>query len=100
MSSYPSALQIGLVEYVHSRSVIHRDVKPDNFLLDIGSNEDTIHIIDFGLAKKYWDNETQRRIAYREDKNLTGTAQYVGVNVYLGIGKCNHAHSQYVSKGS
>merc|ERR1719204_2816452 len=64
---------IGRIEYVHNKNFIHRDIKPDNFL------------IDFGLAKKYRDNRTRQHIAYREDKNLTGTARYASINAHLGI---------------
>lgn len=36
------------LEYVHTKSFIHRDVKPDNFLIGLGKRQNIIHIIDFG----------------------------------------------------
>ena len=44
-----------------------------------------VFLIDYGLAKKYRDNRTRQHIAYREDKNLTGTARYASINAHLGI---------------
>lgn len=68
---------IGRIEYVHCKSFIHRDIKPDNFLMGIGRHCNKLFLIDFGLAKKYRDVRTRQHIIYREDKNLTGTARSV-----------------------
>lgn len=76
---------ISRIEYVHNKSFIHRDIKPDNFLMGIGRHCNKLFIIDFGLAKKYRDIRTRQHIPYREDKNLTGTARYASVNAHLGI---------------
>lgn len=79
------ALQITRIEYVHSKSFVHRDIKPDNFLMGLGKRANQVNIIDFGLAKKYRDAKTHLHIPYRENKNLTGTARYASINTHLGI---------------
>lgn len=76
---------INRLEYVHAKIVIHRDVKPDNFLLGLGRKANQVHLIDFGLAKKYRDSKTQQHICFREGKALTGTARYASVNTHIGI---------------
>ncbi|KAJ6795531.1 casein kinase 1-like protein 3 [Iris pallida] len=76
---------INRIEYVHSKGFLHRDVKPDNFLMGLGRKANQVYIIDFGLAKRYRDSTTNRHIPYRENKNLTGTARYASCNTHLGI---------------
>eukprot|EP01084_Bolivina_argentea_P293492 504782_1 len=73
------------LEYVHTKSFIHRDVKPDNFLIGLGRRQNIIHAIDFGLAKKYRDPRNHQHIPYRDNKNLTGTARYASINTHIGI---------------
>jgi serine/threonine protein kinase len=72
------------VEYIHSRRIIHRDIKPDNFAIGRDKNRHRIFIIDFGLAKKYMSSSGSH-IRYREGKSLTGTARYASISTHLGI---------------
>ncbi|KFK40308.1 hypothetical protein AALP_AA3G358100 [Arabis alpina] len=76
---------INRLEYIHSKSYLHRDIKPDNFLMGLGRRANQVYIIDFGLAKKYRDSSTHRHIPYRENKSLIGTPRYASLNTHLGI---------------
>jgi serine/threonine protein kinase len=78
-------LQISRIEFIHGKNFIHRDIKPDNFLMGLGKKGNLVYAIDFGLAKKFRDNRTHQHIPYRENKNLTGTARYASINTHLGI---------------
>ncbi|KAG8060682.1 hypothetical protein GUJ93_ZPchr0002g25612 [Zizania palustris] len=76
---------INRVEYMNQKGFLHRDIKPDNFLMGLGRKANQVYIIDYGLAKKYRDLQTHKHIPYRENKNLTGTARYASVNTHLGV---------------
>ena len=76
---------ISRIEYLHSKNYIHRDVKPENFLIGLGSKSNIVHIIDFGMSKKYRDKKSHQHIPYREKKELTGTPRYASISAHLGI---------------
>jgi casein kinase I family protein HRR25 len=78
-------LQLRRLEYIHSRDVIHRDVKPNNFLMGIGNSATRLYAVDFGLAKRFRNPYTQLHIPFRQNKKLTGTARYASINTHLGV---------------
>jgi casein kinase 1 len=76
---------ITALEYLHKKSFLHRDVKPDNFLIGQGNRASQLFVIDFGLSKKYRNPETHEHIGLATGKSLTGTARYASINALKGL---------------
>eukprot|EP00428_Durinskia_dybowskii_P066644 CAMPEP_0170372948 /NCGR_PEP_ID=MMETSP0117_2-20130122/9819_1 /TAXON_ID=400756 /ORGANISM="Durinskia baltica, Strain CSIRO CS-38" /LENGTH=416 /DNA_ID=CAMNT_0010627829 /DNA_START=174 /DNA_END=1427 /DNA_ORIENTATION=+ len=73
------------LEIIHTKCYIHRDIKPDNFIMGRGTHKHMVYVIDFGLAKLFREPRTHHHIPYKEGKNLTGTARYASINTHMGI---------------
>jgi serine/threonine protein kinase len=78
-------LQIGIqmikrVETLHSKYLLHRDIKPDNFMLD---KNKILCLIDFGLCKRYDHNG--KHIEEKQITSIIGSANFVSLNVHKGI---------------
>ena len=69
------------IEEVHTYGIIHRDIKPDNFLLTTDNKD--LKIIDFGLAKQYMDKNGNHK-CNKKHSNITGTLRYISKYVHIG----------------
>lgn len=72
---------------MHSKQVIHRDIKPQNFVVgnghDSSSTIEDIYLIDLGLAKLYMENG--KHVKYEIGKKVRGTPMYMSINILMGI---------------
>jgi len=74
---------IDRLEWIHSKDIIYRDVKPENFLIGI-NDPNVIYIIDFGLCKKYRSSKTGKHILPKMNKNFHGNFKFSSSNALKG----------------
>jgi casein kinase 1 len=72
------------LESVHSKGIIHCDIKPENFVIGL-KDKRLIYLIDFNLSKKYRSDRTKNHIQFSITKTMTGTARYASTNALSGL---------------
>ncbi len=69
---------IEIIFYIHTKGIIHKDIKPDNFLVD-----DKLYCIDFGLSNKYLFNK--KHIQFVDNYNFVGTSRFASISAHKGF---------------
>jgi len=82
-----TSLQIGYLEYIHSKGVITKDIAWNNFAMGVEENSNTLYILDFGLVKMYRDPVTGKHVPHRKGLIDPGAPRFMSQNAHSGIGK-------------
>ena len=72
------------LKWIHSKDIIYRDIKPENFLIGI-NDPNIIYVVDFGLCKKYRSSKTGKHILFKKTGKFSGTLIYASSNVVKGM---------------
>ena len=72
------------LEWIHSKNLIYRDIKPNNFLIGI-KDPNVIYIIDFGYCKKFKSSKTGKHIVPVNKGKLTGNLLFSSLYTMNGI---------------
>jgi len=74
---------INIIKYIHSKNILHLDIKPHNFLVG-NPNNSIIYIIDFGLAKNYRSSRTGKHSQFSKNNYFNGNICFSSVNTMKG----------------
>lgn len=69
----------------HAKELIHRDVKPDNYVIGLENKASTVYIVDYGLAKRYINSVTREHIPFSDQRRMVGTPRYCSLNSHNGF---------------
>ena len=72
-----------ILEWIHSKDIVYRDVKPENFLIGI-KDPNAIYVVDFGLCKKYRSSKTGKHLLPKLTGKFSGTLIYASSNALKG----------------
>lgn len=66
---------VGVLEYIHAKGLVYRDVKPENIMLGF---DNRIYLVDFGLCTPIGSGKG----------TLAGTPRYASVSAHRGLPSC------------
>ncbi len=73
---------LSAIEQIHSKGIIHQDIKPSNFVLSLNPMIDSrVYLIDFGLARIHLKKEGEI-LKPNEINIFVGTLSYTSMNAH------------------
>ena len=76
---------ISRVESLHSKGYIHRDLKPNNFAFGLGKKKNFLHLVDFGLSKRFINPKTKCQVPVTKGHNFVGTPPFASIAAHKGL---------------
>ena len=72
------------LKFIHSKNYIHRNIKPENFVIGI-DDPHVIYLQNFYFCQKYRSSKTHHHIKMKFTKEIVGTERYGSINALRGI---------------
>lgn len=73
------------LDELHSKKIIHRDIKPDNFAMGLDHESSIVYCLDFGLASLYREKDSDKHYEPAIGTKFRGTVRYASINGHLGV---------------
>lgn len=75
---------VSRIETMHENKILHRDIKPDNFLIGLGKKVNQLNVIDFGMSKRYVDWTTGEHLLRKKKNIICGTPLFTSKDTHRG----------------